>query len=125
MNSDLNIVRLDKWLWSARFYKTRSIARNMVNGGKVQYNGKRTKPSKLVKVGDKITLKQGYEKKTIVILALSNQRRGATESKTLYSETRKSLETRESIAFQRKLCKFDKGFRPDKKQRRDAIKLKK
>lgn len=63
MSSNSEAVRLDKWLWAARFYKTRSIARNMVDGGKVHYNGQRTKPSKIVELGATITLRQGYEEK--------------------------------------------------------------
>ena len=60
-------IRLDKWLWAARFYKTRSIARNMIDGGKVHYNGQRTKPSKTVEAGATITLRQGHEEKTIIM----------------------------------------------------------
>ncbi|MGR5542507.1 ribosome-associated heat shock protein Hsp15, partial [Vibrio campbellii] len=85
-------VRLDKWLWAARFYKTRSIARNMIDGGKVHYNGQRSKPSKVVEVGATVALRQGHEEKTVVIERISDQRRGAPEAQTLYSETSESVQ---------------------------------
>ncbi len=103
MSSPSEAVRLDKWLWAARFYKTRSLARNMVDGGKVHYNGQRTKPSKLVEVGAIITLRQGNEEKTVVIERVSEQRRGAPEAQTLYSETAESVVKRERMALARKL----------------------
>ncbi|WP_264874509.1 ribosome-associated heat shock protein Hsp15 [Vibrio agarivorans] len=119
-------VRLDKWLWAARFYKTRSIARNMIDGGKVHYNGQRSKPSKVVEVGATVALRQGHEEKTVVIEHISDQRRGAPEAQTLYSETSESVQKRESNAMQRKLHAHNPSpdRRPDKKQRRDIIKFK-
>lgn len=71
MSSSAEEVRLDKWLWAARFYKTRSLARNMVEGGKVHYNGQRAKPSKSVEIGAQITLRQGHDEKTIIIEKIS------------------------------------------------------
>ncbi|MCE0493851.1 ribosome-associated heat shock protein Hsp15 [Vibrio salinus] len=126
MSSPEEPIRLDKWLWAARFYKTRSIARNMVDGGKVHYNGQRTKPSKIVESGAIITLRQGNEEKTVVIEKLSSQRRGAPEAQTLYSETEESIKKRELHALQRKLNAHNPSpdRRPDKKQRRDIIKFK-
>ncbi|WGW00447.1 ribosome-associated heat shock protein Hsp15 [Vibrio sp. YMD68] len=119
-------IRLDKWLWAARFYKTRSIARNMVDGGKVQYNGQRSKPSKLVEIGALITLKQGHEEKTVTIEKLSDQRRGAPEAQTLYIETTESIKKRADNAEQRRLHAHNPSpeRRPDKKQRRNIIKFK-
>jgi len=119
-------IRLDKWLWAARFYKTRSIARNMIDGGKVHYNGQRTKPSKTVEAGATITLRQGQEEKTIIIERISGQRRGAPEAQTLYSETTESINKRQENAAQRKLHAHNPSpdRRPDKKQRRDIIKFK-
>ncbi len=120
-------VRLDKWLWAARFYKTRSIARNMVDGGKVHYNGQRSKPSKVVELGAEVRIRQGNEEKTIVIIKLSSARRGAPEAQTLYQETEDSIKQREEHAKLRKLNAFDNPSpekRPDKKQRRDIIKFK-
>ncbi len=126
-NTTSDAVRLDKWLWAARFYKTRSVARTMVDGGKVHYNGQRTKPSKIVELGALITLRQGHEEKTIIIEQLSDRRRGAPEAQLLYTETAESLKKREENAQKRKLNALHSPSperRPDKKQRRDLIKFK-
>lgn len=120
-------VRLDKWLWAARFYKTRSIARDMVDGGKVHYNGQRTKPSKIVELGATIQLRQGNEQKTVIIEAISMQRRGAPEAQTLYRETEESVKKRAQDAEKHKLNALHSPSperRPDKKQRRNLIKFK-
>lgn len=120
-------IRLDKWLWAARFYKTRAIAREMVDGGKVHYNGQRAKPSKLVEVGAEIRLRQGNDEKTVRIAALSIQRRGANEAQQLYTETAESMTKRESVSQARKLNALTMPHperRPDKKERRDLIKFK-
>ncbi|MGB7997184.1 MAG: ribosome-associated heat shock protein Hsp15 [Photobacterium halotolerans] len=124
--SDTTEVRLDKWLWAARFYKTRSIARNMIDGGKVHYNGQRSKPSKLVELGAEIKLRQGNEEKTVTVLKVSGTRRGAPEAQTLYQETAASLTQREQQAQMRKLNSHNPhpDKRPDKKQRRDILKFK-
>ncbi|MCJ2378887.1 ribosome-associated heat shock protein Hsp15 [Vibrio sp. ZSDZ34] len=126
MKAEDSAVRLDKWLWAARFYKTRSIARNMVDGGKVHYNGQRSKPSKNVELNATITLRQGNEEKTVIIERISGQRRGAPEAQTLYSETSESMAKREENALKRKLHAHNPSpdKRPDKKQRRDIIKFK-
>ncbi|CAH0524366.1 ribosome-associated heat shock protein Hsp15 [Vibrio hippocampi] len=126
MSSEDKAVRLDKWLWAARFYKTRSIARTMVDGGKVHYNGQRSKPSKMVELGAVITLRQGHEEKTVVIEKISDQRKGAPEAQTLYAETNESIAKREDNALKRKLNAHNPSpeRRPDKKQRRDIIKFK-
>ncbi|WP_375752148.1 ribosome-associated heat shock protein Hsp15 [Vibrio sp. HN007] len=120
-------VRLDKWLWAARFYRTRSIARNMIDGGKVHYNDQRTKPSKIVELGAQIKLRQGNEEKTVVIEKISDKRRGAPEAQTLYRETEDSIARREENSMKRKMNAFHSPSpdrRPDKKQRRDLIKFK-
>jgi ribosome-associated heat shock protein Hsp15 len=120
-------VRLDKWLWAARFYKTRSTARSMIEGGKVQYNGQRTKPSKIVEMGAEIRLRQGNDEKTVVIEKISEQRRGAPEAALFYQETQDSLVAREERATLRKLHALNSPCpekRPDKKQRRDIMKFK-
>lgn len=126
MSSPTSAVRLDKWLWAARFYKTRSVARNMVDGGKVHYNGQRSKPSKIVELGAVITLRQGNEEKTVTIEKISDQRRGAPEAQTLYTETQESVAKREQHAQDRKLHAVSPSpeRRPDKKQRRNIIKFK-
>lgn len=87
-------VRLDKWLWAARFYKTRAAAREMIEGGKVHYNGQRSKPSKLVEVAASLTLRQGNDQRTVVIAAISDKRGPATEAQLLYRETAESIEKR-------------------------------
>lgn len=123
----MHLVRLDKWLWAARFYKTRSIAREMIGGGKVHYNGQRAKPSKIVEVGAMIVLRQGNEQKTIRVLAINDQRRTAREAEYLYQETPESIEKRENIAQARKLNALAMPHpdrRPDKKERRTLIKFK-
>ena len=126
MKTTNEAVRLDKWLWAARFYKTRSIARNMVDGGKVHYNGQRSKPSKIVELGAVITLRQGNEEKTVTIEKISAHRGGAPVAQTLYEETTESLAKREEFAQQRKLNAHSPApdRRPDKNQRRDIIKFK-
>lgn len=132
MKNQLNIkdhleVRLDKWLWAARFYKTRSLAKAMIEGGKVHYNGQRAKTSKNVEIGAMIKLRQGNEEKEVEVLALSDQRRGASEAQQLYRETEKSLAEREKLALARKanaLSMPHPDRRPNKKERRDLIKFK-
>ncbi|WED21923.1 ribosome-associated heat shock protein Hsp15 [Vibrio sp. JC009] len=127
MTTNTETVRLDKWLWAARFYKTRSIARNMVDGGKVHYNNQRSKPSKIVELGAVISLRQGNEEKTVIIEKISDQRRGAPEAQTLYRETEESIKKREENSVKRKLNALNSPSpdrRPDKKQRRDLIKFK-
>ncbi|ERT14175.1 ribosome-associated heat shock protein Hsp15 [Photorhabdus temperata] len=127
-NSDSNqAVRLDKWLWVARFYKTRAMAREMIDGGKVHYNGQRSKPSKVVEPGAEIKLRQGNDERTIEVLALSSHRRGAPEAQQLYRETEESIANREKIAIARKMNALTMPHpdrRPDKKERRTLIKFK-
>jgi ribosome-associated heat shock protein Hsp15 len=98
----------------------------MVDGGKVHYNGQRSKPSKSVELGALITLRLGQEEKTIIVKKLSEQRRGAPEAQTLYEETTESIKKREQHTELRKLNAHNPSpdRRPDKKQRRDIIKFK-
>jgi len=120
-------VRLDKWLWAARFYKTRAVAREMIEGGKVHYNGQRSKPSKLVEVDAELTLRQGNDQRTVVVLAIDDRRRPATEAQQLYAETAQSIEKREKVALARKMNALTMPHpdrRPDKKERRDLMKFK-
>ncbi len=120
-------VRLDKWLWAARFYKTRSIAREMIDGGKVHYNGQRSKPSKLVELGATIVLRQGNDSRTVIIMSIGDQRRGAAEAQLMYQETDESITKREALAHARKMNALTMPHpdrRPDKKERRDLIKFK-
>ncbi|TNV20383.1 ribosome-associated heat shock protein Hsp15 [Buttiauxella sp. B2] len=120
-------VRLDKWLWAARFYKTRAIAREMVEGGKVHYNGQRSKPSKIVELNAMLTLRQGNDEKTVKVLAITEQRRPATDAVQLYEETAESIIKREKVALARKMNALTMPHpdrRPDKKERRDLMKFK-
>ena len=116
----LSKVRLDKWLWAARFYKTRAIAKQAIEGGKVQCEGARSKPSKEIVVGTVISLRQGFDEKTVVVRALSEQRRSAPEAQALYEETAESMERRQKLADQRKAqpSHWSSPTRPNKKQRR-------
>lgn len=120
-------VRLDKWLWAARFYKTRSLARDMIEGGKVHYNGQRSKPSKLVELEAELTLRQGNDERTVIVTALSDKRGPADVAQQLYSETAASIEKREKVALARKMNALTMPHpdrRPDKKERRDLLKFK-
>lgn len=113
-------VRLDKWLWAARFFKTRGKAKEAIDGGKVHMDGVRAKPSKEVKVGDTIKLRQGWDEKVVNVLTLSEQRRGAPEAALMYEETQESIEKRLEIAAQRKAAggHIVSTGRPSKKDRR-------
>ncbi|BDF95929.1 heat shock protein 15 [Pseudoalteromonas sp. KAN5] len=120
-------VRLDKWLWAARFYKTRAIARDMVQGGKVHYNGQRTKPSKIVELDAVIKLAQGVDEKVITVLKLLDKRLSAPIAQTLYQESDASIEKREANSIARKNNSFfapHPDRKPDKKQRRELLKMK-
>ena len=120
-------VRLDKWLWAARFYKSRAMARAMIEGGKVHYNGQRSKPGKQVEVGALVRLWQGDDEKEVQVLQLAQQRRGASEAQLLYRETEQSELKRQKMAEARRLNSLyapHPDSRPDKKQRRDLMRLK-
>ena len=120
-------LRLDKWLWAARFFKTRSLAKAAIEGGKVHLGGQRVKVSKEIQVGDSLQIRQGWDEKVVEVLALSDQRRGAQEAQSLYCETQESLERRESAAAARKAAggMIDRpAQRPTKKQRRQIHRFK-
>jgi ribosome-associated heat shock protein Hsp15 len=124
---DKQSTRLDKWLWAARFYKTRAIAKQMIDGGKVFYNGQRSKSGKTVVVGDRITVRQGFEEKHVLVIALADKRRDASFAQTLYQETSESMQTREKNSLARKqgiLLSPASDTKPDKKQRRQIRHLK-
>ncbi|VFS81879.1 heat shock protein [Pseudomonas aeruginosa] len=95
-------VRLDKWLWAARFFKTRALAKAAIEGGKVHCRGERCKPSKEPRVGEELTIRTGFDERTVTIRALSVVRRGAPEAQALYEETADSVESRERAAAMRK-----------------------
>lgn len=122
-----NSVRLDKWLWAVRLYKTRALAREMVQGGKVHYNGQRCKPSRQVEVGAKIKLAQGFDEKYITVEKIIEKRVGAPIALTCYQESQESIQKREENAVARKNNSFfapHPAQKPDKKQRRELMKLK-
>lgn len=120
-------VRLDKWLWAARFFKTRALAKTAIEGGKVHYQGARTKPSKLVELKAELRITQGWSERTVQVTGLSEQRRGAPEAQLLYQETEESIEKRQREAQQRKLQASSMAApmqRPSKKQRRQIVRFK-
>ncbi|MFD2165446.1 ribosome-associated heat shock protein Hsp15 [Thalassotalea euphylliae] len=126
-SSESGATRLDKWLWAARFYKTRAIAKQMIDGGKVFYNGQRTKSGKAVTLGDRIRVRQGFDEKEVIVIALADKRRDATFAQTLYQETDASIETRERNTLARKQGAYFSpatDTKPDKKQRRQIRQLK-
>lgn len=120
-------VRLDKWLWAARFYKTRSLAKTAVDGGKVHLNGARTKPAKEVVAGDRLTVTRGIVEQTVIIVGVSQRRGSATVAATLYEETPESVDTRERLRADRRMRAAGLTVpksRPNKKQRRALRELK-
>ncbi|MEL0622907.1 S4 domain-containing protein [Marinomonas arenicola] len=120
-------VRLDKWLWAARFFKTRSLCKDAIDGGKVTYNGSKGKASRNVEVGALIGLRLGWDEKVVEIKAISGQRRGAPEAQLLYEETPESVEKREKKALEHKSFggRIMSDHKPNKKERRDIKQLKK
>lgn len=114
-------VRIDKWLWAARFYKTRSLAADAVTGGKVELNGERPKPARGVKVGDVLRLRIGVYEHRLVVRDLSDRRGPASVARTLYEETADSVAARAKLA-ERMRYEMPLGAetgRPSKKDRRD------
>ncbi len=117
-------MRIDKWLWAARFFKTRSIAKNAIEGGKVHIDGERVKVSREIRLGMEIAIQQGIDKKTVLVKALSDVRGPAPVAQQLYEETEVSIARRELIASQRKLHNLARpDHRPSKKDRRDISKF--
>jgi ribosome-associated heat shock protein Hsp15 len=114
-------VRIDKWLWAARFFKTRGLAAEAVAGGKVDVNGDCAKPSRTVRVGDTISIRRGHYEWTVVVKAVTRLRGPASQAQTLYEETAESIRKREAAIAQLKLersPKFDLPGRPSKRDRR-------
>lgn len=113
-------IRLDKWLWAARFFKTRALAKEAIEGGKVHCQGERCKPGKEPKVGDELSIRQGFDERRVKVEALSAVRRGAADAQALYTETPDSVLKRESAAALRKAgaLGMTTDGRPSKKQRR-------
>lgn len=120
-------VRFDKWLWAARFFKTRALAKQAIDGGKVHYNGARSKPSRAVELEAILIIRQGWDEKTVIVKSLSDQRRGADAAALLYEETPDSMTKRTANAEQRKLQRAALAapeHRPNKKQRRQIVRFK-
>jgi len=120
-------VRVDKWLWAARFFKSRSIAVTAIEGGKATVNGERVKPSREVKVGDAVRVRLGPYEHVVIVRALSDRRGPATQAALLYEETAESRSAREKLQWQLKHAApvIDPGEgRPTKKDRRDLNKFK-
>jgi len=120
-------IRIDKWLWAARFFKTRSLAREAISGGKVHLNGYRVKPGRALKPGDSLRVQRGEEEFTIVVVDLSIRRGPASVAQTLYEETEESRTSREQREKQRKLehqKNATRERRPDKRQRRRLVRFK-
>ncbi|GAA5525316.1 heat shock protein 15 [Microbulbifer aestuariivivens] len=112
-------VRIDKWLWAARFFKTRSIAKQAIEGGKVHADGQRVKPSKEITNGITLVIRRGWDQLEVEVLALSDQRRGADVAQTLYRETEASAARREQARSERQASNEGiRSERPNKKQRR-------
>ena len=113
-------VRLDQWLWAARFYKTRSLSKTAINSGKVKVNGKSCKPSKEIVVSDEVLIRAKHFQKTVIVSFLSNIRQNATIASKLYVETEESIDTRLREQALKK-SSFDfrvNSVKPNKKQRR-------
>lgn len=116
-------VRIDKWLWAARFFKTRGLAKAAIENGRVLVDNsklEKTKPSRMLERGFTLKIRQGFDEKTVIVEELSDQRRGATEAQLLYRETQQSIEAREKIVAERKALNssIPRTIRPNKKQRR-------
>lgn len=118
-------VRLDKWLWAARFFKTRRLAKEAIDGGKVHCRGERCKPSKEPRVGEELVIRQGYDQRTVIVEQLSGVRRGAPQAQLLYRETEQSIAAREKAAALRKAgaLGIQTDGRPTKKQRREILRF--
>ena len=117
--NELISVRLDKWLWAARFFKTRGLAREAIDGGKIKHNGVKGKPSKAVKIDDEVEVQRDDDVWHVKVLGVSERRGPAKEAVLLYDEFEQSRLTREVAAEKRKLQRSEAPQRrPDKKQRR-------
>ena len=126
MQADMERLRIDKWLWAARFYKTRSLASDEIVKGRVQVNAQDAKPSREIKVGDTVVIRQGPVLRTLTVLGISAQRGPASVAQQLYAETPDSIQARELGAEQRRLASEPAQAiahgRPTKRDRRDIEK---
>lgn len=113
-------LRLDKWLWAARFFKNRGMATDEINGGKVHVNGERSKPARAIKIGDTVKITKGIYTWEVIVQGLTDKRRTATEAQTLYAETEASEAARKLLSDERRLHIMAPSpkNRPDKRDRR-------
>jgi len=120
-------LRIDKWLWAARFYKTRSLATEEIDKGRVRVNDLEVKPAKEVKVGDSITLRQGPATRTLTVRSISDKRGGAPQAQLMYEETEASIKLRAQLVEQRQLepASSHEHGRPTKRDRRSLDKVSK
>ena len=120
-------TRLDKWLWAARFFKTRTLAGDAIGGGAVHLNGARTKASRAVKTGDELRITKRDTTWTVIVRAIDDRRRSAPEAQALYEETAQSIAAREAAATAKRENPWTRvlagGERPSKRNRRDIDKL--
>jgi ribosome-associated heat shock protein Hsp15 len=126
MADDSNSVRIDKWLWAARFFKTRSLASEAVAGGKVEVNGERAKPAKAVKPGDEVRVRLPPYEHILIVRALGERRGRASAAHALYDETPESVAERKRVADQLRMAPafvFEDRGRPTKKDRRELSKF--
>ena len=127
MHDDSDRVRVDKWLWAARFFKTRSLATEAVTGGKVDVNGERAKPAKAIKPGDEVRVHLGPYEHILIVRALAERRGPASVAHTLYEETEPSRQARERLAEQMRLAPagfvYEEKGRPTKKDRRELARF--
>lgn len=123
---ELSKVRIDKWLWAARFFKTRSLAKQAIEGGKVHLNGQRVKASKDIEAGIQLQIRQGWDEKDILVLALSDKRGPAPVAALLYQETEESIAKREQQALERKAMNtgMHTEGKPNTRQRRHIHRFK-
>jgi ribosome-associated heat shock protein Hsp15 len=124
--TEQDTMRVDKWLWAARFYKTRSLASSEVEGGHVEVNGERVKRAKQIKVGDELRLRLNQYTYVVTVRALSERRGPAKEAQLLYEESAESRAERERLAEQRRLAPtpaYEEGGRPTKRDRRELSRV--
>ena len=127
-SASLQRVRIDKWLWAARFFKTRTLAKQAVEGGKVHYQGSRVKAGKEIQLGAELSIRQGYDELVVIVTGLSDRRGPAKIAQSLYQETEQSLCKRTENSLMRKSQKTSEARpsgKPNKKERRKIMKLNK
>ncbi|UCB54834.1 MAG: RNA-binding protein [Thiotrichales bacterium] len=123
----MDSIRLDKWLWAARFFKTRPLATEAVNGGRVHLNGHRVKPGRVVQIGDELRIQRGPMTYEVIVKGINKQRRPASEMDQLYEETPASIEARQQLAELRKMAAGTRAAparRPNKHERKHIVRFK-